>query len=132
MRIEEECFYFIEISLYSTMRRMSKRKFLSILVGIGVLLTLGGYPFKVTVLGEKPEKTIIETIMGHKISSGVKKVISEVQRAFPSKKLLVHPYELAEEESGKRVDPNALAVSMPEIDGYIAIWIVKRLETDRI
>lgn len=71
-----------------------------------------------------------DIILGHRISAGVQELVYEVLYAFPSKELLIHPYDLADVESGKQVDPKAQAVSMPEIDEYIVIWIKPNLETE--
>lgn len=72
----------------------------------------------------------LRTIMGHCVSDELRKLFEEVECAFPSKRLLIHPYKFAERESGKQVKPKAKAVSMPEIDDYIAIWIKQNLPTD--
>lgn len=71
------------------------------------------------------------TVLGHPLDPKVITLAEETQRAFPSKELLIHPIQLAEKESGKAdLDPKAPAVSMPEISGYIAIWIKREFSTE--
>lgn len=72
----------------------------------------------------------LTTVLGHPLDPKVIALAEEVQGAFPSKELIIHPIQLAEKESGKTVDSQAPAVSMPEISGYIAIWIKQEFSTE--
>ena len=72
----------------------------------------------------------LTTLLSHPLDPKVIALAEEVQGAFPSKELLIHTIQLAEKESGKTVDSQAPAVSMPEISGYIAIWIKQEFSTE--
>ncbi len=66
-------------------------------------------------------------ILGHPIPAPLHELIREVERAFPHKQLRVAPFENASDELGVPVISANHALTRPDVDKYVAIWIKKEL-----
>jgi len=70
----------------------------------------------------------MKTILGHEINKLILILLKNL-RSYSDKQILIHPYEILEEESGIPADPTNMAVSISRYTNYNCIWIKTKVDT---